>query len=76
MVGESEKNLAKLFAQARSNAPCLLFIDQVGGGGGGGKAIEEPCFLTWLFQRSICCYPNVERAQHLKIRVIALLPGS
>lgn len=31
VVGESEKNLAKLFAQARSNAPCILFIDQVGG---------------------------------------------
>ncbi|CDS12876.1 hypothetical protein LRAMOSA05060 [Lichtheimia ramosa] len=29
VVGESEKNLAKLFAQARSNAPCILFIDQI-----------------------------------------------
>ncbi|KAL0097019.1 P-loop containing nucleoside triphosphate hydrolase protein [Phycomyces blakesleeanus] len=29
VVGESEKNLAKLFAHARSNAPCILFIDQI-----------------------------------------------
>ncbi|RCI04718.1 hypothetical protein CU098_000465, partial [Rhizopus stolonifer] len=28
IVGESEKGIAKLFAQARSNAPCILFIDQ------------------------------------------------
>lgn len=30
VVGESEKGIAKLFAQARANAPCILFIDQVG----------------------------------------------
>ncbi|KAI9317031.1 P-loop containing nucleoside triphosphate hydrolase protein [Dichotomocladium elegans] len=29
IVGESESNLARLFAQARSNAPCILFIDQI-----------------------------------------------
>ncbi|KAI7863960.1 P-loop containing nucleoside triphosphate hydrolase protein, partial [Spinellus fusiger] len=29
VVGESEKNLARLFAHARSNAPCILFIDQI-----------------------------------------------
>jgi SpoVK/Ycf46/Vps4 family AAA+-type ATPase len=29
VVGESEKGIAKLFAQARSNAPCILFIDQI-----------------------------------------------
>ncbi|KAG2214735.1 hypothetical protein INT45_013790 [Circinella minor] len=29
VVGESESNLAKLFAQARANAPCILFIDQI-----------------------------------------------
>ncbi|KAL1933312.1 hypothetical protein VTP01DRAFT_7402 [Rhizomucor pusillus] len=29
IVGESEKNLAKLFSQARANAPCILFIDQI-----------------------------------------------
>ncbi|KAI8076568.1 P-loop containing nucleoside triphosphate hydrolase protein [Gilbertella persicaria] len=29
IVGESEKGIAKLFAQARSNAPCILFIDQI-----------------------------------------------
>ncbi|KAI8364781.1 P-loop containing nucleoside triphosphate hydrolase protein [Radiomyces spectabilis] len=29
VVGESEKNIAKLFASARANAPCILFIDQI-----------------------------------------------
>ncbi|KAI9496440.1 P-loop containing nucleoside triphosphate hydrolase protein [Zychaea mexicana] len=29
VVGESESNLAKLFAHARANAPCILFIDQI-----------------------------------------------
>jgi SpoVK/Ycf46/Vps4 family AAA+-type ATPase len=29
VVGESEKGIAKLFAQARANSPCILFIDQV-----------------------------------------------
>jgi SpoVK/Ycf46/Vps4 family AAA+-type ATPase len=29
VVGESEKGIAKLFAQARANAPCILFIDQI-----------------------------------------------
>lgn len=29
IVGESEKGIAKLFAQARANSPCILFIDQV-----------------------------------------------
>ncbi|KAI8086733.1 P-loop containing nucleoside triphosphate hydrolase protein [Halteromyces radiatus] len=29
IVGESEKNIAAMFAHARSNAPCILFIDQI-----------------------------------------------
>ncbi|KAG2186813.1 hypothetical protein INT44_003039 [Umbelopsis vinacea] len=29
VVGESEKNVAKMFAQARANSPCILFIDQI-----------------------------------------------
>ncbi|ORE09295.1 P-loop containing nucleoside triphosphate hydrolase protein [Rhizopus microsporus var. microsporus] len=29
IVGESEKAVAKLFAQARANSPCILFIDQI-----------------------------------------------
>ncbi|KAM3579502.1 hypothetical protein VKS41_007958 [Umbelopsis sp. WA50703] len=29
IVGESEKNVAKMFAQARANSPCILFIDQL-----------------------------------------------
>ncbi|RCH95460.1 Spermatoproteinsis associated protein 5 [Rhizopus azygosporus] len=29
IVGESEKAIAKLFAQARANSPCILFIDQI-----------------------------------------------
>ncbi|ORY05635.1 AAA-domain-containing protein [Basidiobolus meristosporus CBS 931.73] len=29
IVGESEKNIAKIFASAKSNAPCILFIDQI-----------------------------------------------
>ncbi|KAG1130390.1 hypothetical protein G6F42_004207 [Rhizopus arrhizus] len=29
VVGESEKSIAKLFAQARANSPCILFIDQI-----------------------------------------------
>lgn len=29
IVGESEKGIAKLFAQARANSPCILFIDQI-----------------------------------------------
>ncbi|KAG0011385.1 hypothetical protein BGZ80_000724 [Entomortierella chlamydospora] len=29
VVGESEQNIAKMFAQAKSNAPCILFIDQI-----------------------------------------------
>ncbi|KAI8070071.1 P-loop containing nucleoside triphosphate hydrolase protein [Gongronella butleri] len=29
VVGESEKNIANLFAHARSNAPCIIFIDQI-----------------------------------------------
>ncbi|KAI8994712.1 P-loop containing nucleoside triphosphate hydrolase protein [Pilobolus umbonatus] len=29
IVGESEKGIAKLFALARSNSPCILFIDQI-----------------------------------------------
>ncbi|CEP08698.1 hypothetical protein [Parasitella parasitica] len=29
VVGESEKGIAKLFAQARANSPCILFIDQI-----------------------------------------------
>ncbi|KAF7725351.1 hypothetical protein EC973_009691 [Apophysomyces ossiformis] len=29
VVGESEKNIAKLFSQARANSPCILFIDQI-----------------------------------------------
>ncbi|KAG2172751.1 hypothetical protein INT43_000098 [Umbelopsis isabellina] len=29
IVGESEKNVAKMFSQARANSPCILFIDQL-----------------------------------------------
>ncbi|CAO3622952.1 unnamed protein product [Cunninghamella echinulata] len=29
VVGESEKNISTLFHQARSNSPCILFIDQI-----------------------------------------------
>ncbi|CAG8466792.1 6314_t:CDS:10 [Acaulospora morrowiae] len=29
IVGESEKNIANVFAQAKANSPCVLFIDQV-----------------------------------------------
>ncbi|KAF9350852.1 hypothetical protein BGX26_011019 [Mortierella sp. AD094] len=29
VVGESEQNIARMFAQAKSNAPCILFIDQI-----------------------------------------------
>ncbi|ORZ02134.1 P-loop containing nucleoside triphosphate hydrolase protein [Syncephalastrum racemosum] len=29
VVGESEANIARLFAQARTSAPCILFIDQI-----------------------------------------------
>ncbi|KAI9471992.1 MAG: P-loop containing nucleoside triphosphate hydrolase protein [Benjaminiella poitrasii] len=29
IVGESEKTLAHIFQQARANAPCILFIDQI-----------------------------------------------
>ncbi|KAF9914435.1 hypothetical protein BX616_008301 [Lobosporangium transversale] len=29
VVGESEQNIAKMFAQAKANAPCILFIDQI-----------------------------------------------
>ncbi|KAH8553535.1 P-loop containing nucleoside triphosphate hydrolase protein, partial [Umbelopsis sp. PMI_123] len=29
VVGESEKNVAKMFTQARANSPCILFIDQI-----------------------------------------------
>ncbi|KAI9595466.1 P-loop containing nucleoside triphosphate hydrolase protein [Syncephalis fuscata] len=29
IVGESERALANLFARARANAPCILFIDQI-----------------------------------------------
>ncbi|KAF9979346.1 hypothetical protein BGZ73_000040 [Actinomortierella ambigua] len=29
IVGESEQNIAKMFAQAKANAPCILFIDQI-----------------------------------------------
>ncbi|KAG0057378.1 hypothetical protein BGZ83_010837 [Gryganskiella cystojenkinii] len=29
VVGESEQNIAKIFAQAKANAPCILFIDQI-----------------------------------------------
>lgn len=29
IVGESEANIAKLFNQARSSTPCILFIDQI-----------------------------------------------
>ncbi|KAJ3022101.1 hypothetical protein HKX48_007034 [Thoreauomyces humboldtii] len=29
VVGESEQNIARIFAQARANAPCILLIDQV-----------------------------------------------
>lgn len=29
VLGESERNIAKVFAQARANAPCILFIDQI-----------------------------------------------
>ncbi|KAK9729674.1 hypothetical protein K7432_000081 [Basidiobolus ranarum] len=29
IVGESEKNIAKMFASAKANAPCILFIDQI-----------------------------------------------
>ncbi|CAO3599759.1 unnamed protein product [Absidia cylindrospora] len=29
VIGESEKNIASLFAHARSNSPCILFIDQI-----------------------------------------------
>ncbi|KAF9573770.1 hypothetical protein EC968_008049 [Mortierella alpina] len=28
VVGESEQNIARMFAQAKANAPCILFIDQ------------------------------------------------
>ncbi|SAM08560.1 hypothetical protein [Absidia glauca] len=29
IIGESEKNIAAMFSHARSNAPCILFIDQI-----------------------------------------------
>ncbi|KAG0237802.1 spermatogenesis associated protein 5 [Actinomortierella wolfii] len=29
IVGESEQNIARMFAQAKANAPCILFIDQI-----------------------------------------------
>ncbi|KAG0375608.1 hypothetical protein BGX24_008872 [Mortierella sp. AD032] len=29
VVGESEHNIARMFAQAKANAPCILFIDQI-----------------------------------------------
>ncbi|CAO3689833.1 unnamed protein product [Umbelopsis ramanniana] len=29
VVGESEKNVQKMFEQARANSPCILFIDQI-----------------------------------------------
>ncbi|ORZ26140.1 P-loop containing nucleoside triphosphate hydrolase protein [Absidia repens] len=29
VIGESEKNIASMFAHARSNSPCILFIDQI-----------------------------------------------
>ncbi|KAI8917717.1 P-loop containing nucleoside triphosphate hydrolase protein [Powellomyces hirtus] len=29
VVGESEQNIARIFAQARANAPCILLIDQI-----------------------------------------------
>ncbi|ORX61322.1 AAA-domain-containing protein [Hesseltinella vesiculosa] len=29
VVGESEKSIANLFSHARSNSPCILFIDQI-----------------------------------------------
>ncbi|KAI8340216.1 P-loop containing nucleoside triphosphate hydrolase protein [Chlamydoabsidia padenii] len=29
IVGASEKNIAAIFSHARSNAPCILFIDQI-----------------------------------------------
>ncbi|KAF9982701.1 hypothetical protein BGZ65_002578 [Modicella reniformis] len=29
VVGESEQNIARMFAQAKANAPCILFIDQI-----------------------------------------------
>jgi len=29
IVGESEKNVANMFAKARDNSPCILFIDQI-----------------------------------------------
>ncbi|RIB16055.1 P-loop containing nucleoside triphosphate hydrolase protein [Gigaspora rosea] len=29
IVGESENNISKMFAQAKANSPCVLFIDQI-----------------------------------------------
>ncbi|KAI8599465.1 P-loop containing nucleoside triphosphate hydrolase protein [Dissophora ornata] len=29
VVGESEQNIARMFAQAKASAPCILFIDQI-----------------------------------------------
>ncbi|KAG0322577.1 hypothetical protein BGZ99_003233 [Dissophora globulifera] len=29
VVGESEQNISRIFAQAKANAPCILFIDQI-----------------------------------------------
>ncbi|KAG0359766.1 hypothetical protein BGZ54_009844 [Gamsiella multidivaricata] len=29
VVGESEQNIARMFSQAKANAPCILFIDQI-----------------------------------------------
>ncbi|KAK3828926.1 MAG: P-loop containing nucleoside triphosphate hydrolase protein [Benniella sp.] len=29
VVGESEQNIARMFAQAKANSPCILFIDQI-----------------------------------------------
>ncbi|KAF9581995.1 hypothetical protein BGW38_000798 [Lunasporangiospora selenospora] len=29
VVGESEHNIARMFSQAKANAPCILFIDQI-----------------------------------------------
>ncbi|KAI8826793.1 P-loop containing nucleoside triphosphate hydrolase protein [Fimicolochytrium jonesii] len=29
VIGESEANIARIFAQARANAPCILLIDQI-----------------------------------------------
>ncbi|RIA86198.1 P-loop containing nucleoside triphosphate hydrolase protein [Glomus cerebriforme] len=29
IVGESENNIARIFAQAKANSPCVLFIDQI-----------------------------------------------